>query len=79
MTLRKPVLLALFALLAVLGVGATQTTPHYQMEIRRTPTGIELKCQEGCDWIQLKGNCDEATHPECRYIIDERGIKVLPQ
>lgn len=56
---------------------ASRPTPAYEFEIVRTSSGIELECHHGCRWKSLEGNCDEE-FPNCTYVIDEYGIRVLP-
>ena len=70
------------ALLAIaIAVAAAERAPSpgpkYEFEIVRTASGIELECRHGCNWKSLEGKCDEE-FPNCTYVIDERGIRVLP-
>lgn len=69
----------LFLLFVLLGavLSAREPSPRYEMEIRRTANGIELKCKSGCDWQQLTGDC--GVHLPCFFLVDQRGIRVLPE
>ncbi|HEX5719681.1 MAG TPA: hypothetical protein VF179_26225 [Thermoanaerobaculia bacterium] len=69
-----PVLL--FVLLGAV-LSAREPSPRYEMEIRRTATGIELKCKSGCDWKELTGDCGE--DKPCFFLLDQSGIRVLPE
>lgn len=49
----------------------------FELELQRTSAGVVLKCHHGCDWISLTGGCDSAKQ-NCRFIVDESGIRTLP-
>ena len=71
----------MFAIVLVLVVAsvvaARQPSPPYAMEIRHIDNGISLQCKSGCDWISLKGMCEDP-NLGCTYVVSERGIRVFP-
>lgn len=75
------VVLAVALLAIALAVAAAERGPgpdsEYELEIVRTPSGIELECRHGCNWKSLTGNCDEE-FPNCTYVVNEHGIRVFP-
>ncbi len=85
MRYRRWALVAVVLLVVVVAIAAADRTPgperdpspEYELEIVRTPTGIELECHHGCGWMTLTGNCDPE-FPNCSYVVTDRGIRVFP-
>lgn len=70
-------LLLLALLLVTSALSAREPSPPYEMEIRRTSSGIALKCNHGCDWISLSGSCDAGRN--CYFLVNEKGIRSVPE
>jgi hypothetical protein len=68
---------ALLTIAVAVATAQRDPSPKYELEILRTPSGIQLECRHGCAWKTLEGNCDEE-FPDCTYVVDERGIRVHP-
>lgn len=68
---------ALLAIAVTVALAERAPSPKYELEIVRTPLGIELECHHGCDWKSLTGKCDEE-FPNCRYVVNQQGIRVFP-
>ena len=74
---RRWAFLGVLLLVVASVLAAREPSPPYEMEIRHTDKGIALQCKRGCDWISLTGSCEDSQR-RCTYVVDQRGIRVLP-